>query len=397
MRNLSIPILYYHRVNRVDARMAVSPDRFREQIKSIASRGWRTIGTPELIEFVETGKAPHKKPFLITFDDGYFDNWYHACPTLEKYGMKALVFMVSDWIGQGLARPRFQDGGEPPMRDLDQAIKAALTGDRDDFLNEAEIREMAASGIFEFGSHGSSHRPCFASSQIDRLLFSRSPHWTKMALAKGDIRPGLPIYEWTSAITVPEFIPSSRMKEEIIRHVEHQGGWEAGKNKKKREEIERLMIHWSKKSFGLSGGGRYESEEEALQRISSDLEASRLRLEELTRAPCLALAWPWGQHSRLGIRAAKKAGLKIAFTTRSGATCKGDHPFRLDRLRVSNKTSGTTLELMMSALSHPSASRLARLFSDSNSTDGFMENPEIIPAKRREKPALAPLKRERAN
>lgn len=76
--------------------MAVSPGTFAEQIGRIAEKGWRTIGTSELLAFVQTGKAPRKKSFLVTFDDGYFDNWHYAAPVLAKHGMKAVVFMVAE-------------------------------------------------------------------------------------------------------------------------------------------------------------------------------------------------------------------------------------------------------------------------------------------------------------
>jgi hypothetical protein len=39
-----------------------------------------------------------RKSIVITFDDGYLDNWVYAHPILQKYGMHAVVFVVTGWM-----------------------------------------------------------------------------------------------------------------------------------------------------------------------------------------------------------------------------------------------------------------------------------------------------------
>lgn len=95
---------------------------FERQLAEIRRLGYETVFADEL------DKTRGKKCVVLTFDDGYADNFTAVLPLLEKYDMKATVFLISDMIGT------------------------------EGHLNEAQIREMAASGRIHFGSHTKSHR-----------------------------------------------------------------------------------------------------------------------------------------------------------------------------------------------------------------------------------------------
>ena len=94
----SIPVLSYHSINDKvsgSADMYVSPETFEKQIKEIKTRGYTPI-TFNDIRNVET----IDKPIIITFDDGYEDNYSNAYPILKKYGVRATIFLVANYIGK---------------------------------------------------------------------------------------------------------------------------------------------------------------------------------------------------------------------------------------------------------------------------------------------------------
>ncbi|MHB8984177.1 MAG: polysaccharide deacetylase family protein, partial [Carboxydocellales bacterium] len=79
-----------------------------------------------------------EKSVVITFDDGYRDNFYWARPILLKYGFRATIFLVSDRVGKTNTWDQAQ--GLPRL----------------ELLNTEEIRTMVMEG-FQFGAHSRTH------------------------------------------------------------------------------------------------------------------------------------------------------------------------------------------------------------------------------------------------
>ena len=98
------PILEYHMVTenpRPDAKpYVVPPEDFAAQLDYLAAEGYTTI-TPQDYARARKGKQQlPDKTIILTFDDGYEDNWRVVLPMLEERGMKAVFYMVTNSIGQ---------------------------------------------------------------------------------------------------------------------------------------------------------------------------------------------------------------------------------------------------------------------------------------------------------
>ena len=102
---LKVPILMYHYISqppadadvyRVD--LSVTPDNFRQQLAWLRDNGYTGIDYYELsLAIVGFTELP-EKPVLLTFDDGYLDNYTAAFPLLQEYGYKATFFVVTDFV-----------------------------------------------------------------------------------------------------------------------------------------------------------------------------------------------------------------------------------------------------------------------------------------------------------
>lgn len=93
-------ILMYHRVG-VEAvdpwNLCVSPDRFEQQVELLARRR----AAVDLGAFAGDGVADRTGSKLaVTFDDGYRDNLEVALPILERHGVPATFFIISDALGR---------------------------------------------------------------------------------------------------------------------------------------------------------------------------------------------------------------------------------------------------------------------------------------------------------
>jgi peptidoglycan/xylan/chitin deacetylase (PgdA/CDA1 family) len=95
-----VPILAYHMVGNESEIYSVSDRQFEEQMAYLAENHYTAIS---LKEFFDAGLGQFnmpEKPIIITFDDGYEDNYSEALPIMEKYGMKATVFIITDLVGK---------------------------------------------------------------------------------------------------------------------------------------------------------------------------------------------------------------------------------------------------------------------------------------------------------
>jgi len=78
------------------------PDQFEDQMAYLQDKGYQSISLDQFYQAEYFGETLPAKPIMITFDDGYADNYTTAFPILKKYGFTATIFMVSSYIdGEG--------------------------------------------------------------------------------------------------------------------------------------------------------------------------------------------------------------------------------------------------------------------------------------------------------
>lgn len=94
-----IPILAYHMVNPQEDTYSIDPAEFERQMRYLTENGYTAISLKELFQASGHPEALPAKPVVITFDDGYEDNYSIALPILQKYGMKGTVFVVAANVG----------------------------------------------------------------------------------------------------------------------------------------------------------------------------------------------------------------------------------------------------------------------------------------------------------
>ena len=94
------PILEYHKINDEDTDIyTVSTADFAAQLDYLRQEGYTAITVLEYLN-ARAGKGQLPvKPVLITFDDGYRDNYTNAVPMMEKRGLRGTIFIVTNDIG----------------------------------------------------------------------------------------------------------------------------------------------------------------------------------------------------------------------------------------------------------------------------------------------------------
>lgn len=130
-----VPILMYHYLSAPPAGadvirtdLSVPPDRFESHLAYLREAGYETISFGQLTLALSRGQALPPKPIIITFDDGYRDNYENAFPLLQEYDYTATFFVFT------------------------QPIDTANVG----FLSWDMVQEMHQAGM-EIGSHSHTH------------------------------------------------------------------------------------------------------------------------------------------------------------------------------------------------------------------------------------------------
>ena len=124
-----IPVLIYHEIA-TDGRSAgetvISLDLFEQQMRHLASEGYRTLSMDELVAVMQRRRPLPRKAVVLTFDDGW-KSVLNAVPILERHGM-----MASFWIITG-------------------------AGIGSDYLEWSDIERLSRNPLFQVESHTVSH------------------------------------------------------------------------------------------------------------------------------------------------------------------------------------------------------------------------------------------------
>ncbi|WP_284646381.1 polysaccharide deacetylase family protein [Paenibacillus silviterrae] len=98
----SIPVLNYHSVTvQPGNRAAIAPDKLAEQMQYLSDQGYTTLSLRQFIDIWEGRAKSPEKPVLLTFDDGYMDNYTKAMPILAKHQFRATMFMSPGMVDDG--------------------------------------------------------------------------------------------------------------------------------------------------------------------------------------------------------------------------------------------------------------------------------------------------------
>ena len=120
-----VPVLMYHAVSDNIwgiPELFISPSTLEKQFQALKEGGYTPITFEDLDHIEEI-----EKPVMLTFDDGYDDNYTELFPLLQQYNIKATVFVI--------------------VNDLGKNHK----------LTKAQVREMSESGLVSIQSHTMSH------------------------------------------------------------------------------------------------------------------------------------------------------------------------------------------------------------------------------------------------
>lgn len=141
--SVDIPIIMYHAVSDVTSIQGdyvISSAEFESDLKYLDSSGYTAIFVNDIVNYVNgRGKLP-EKPIVLTFDDGYYNNYLYVYPLVKKYNSKASISPVAYFSEM------YTESGE---------VSECYS-----HCTWEELKEMAESGYIELGNHSYNYHVC---------------------------------------------------------------------------------------------------------------------------------------------------------------------------------------------------------------------------------------------
>jgi peptidoglycan/xylan/chitin deacetylase (PgdA/CDA1 family) len=151
----SVPVLLYHHINRHEGdTVTVTADVFQEQIRILAQAGYRTLTLDELMDYIAGALQLSEKAVVLTFDDGWLDNFLFAFPVLASFRYKSVAFLITDRVNASNIDTVPED--VPSHRESKSLLDIGRAGEV--VMDWPLIRWIRQNGLVDFYSHTVTHR-----------------------------------------------------------------------------------------------------------------------------------------------------------------------------------------------------------------------------------------------
>lgn len=321
MREYNVPIVMYHCINNCPNEnplglLLFSTSQFRQHLKYFKRHGFRCVTLTKLYRIAAEGRLGKDKLAVLTFDDGFLDNFLTAAEIMDEFGFRGTIFV----------NPEFVDDG--PIRNPDKVDSPWGQ------LNYSELRLLEERGTFDIQSHTMSHDWEFKSDKIVdfydgenfwkyywvawKLFPDDKPKWCeKLQEHRKAIPVGYPIFEYGRTLTTRRFTPSEDFIQRCLAMYEREG------------------ISCLERANQLPNKGEYESEQQWQARTHYLLSQARVILENKLDKEIDFVCFPGGSYNNSILEMAGAVGYKGYM-----ASSKDQHGDNLENFRQALASGG---------------------------------------------------------
>ena len=358
-----VPIIMYHSIGVVNRdwnwnRLTCPYEVFESQLLWLKKKRFRTLTASQYLDALKQGVPPDGDFVLLTFDDGYLDNWVFAFPLLKKYGFSATFFVSPEFVDPTAeCRPNLED----VWVGREKAEELPCHG----FLSWPEMREMERQGVGDVQSHALTHTWYPTGKRIvdfrhpgdDHLWVTWNTHPEKKPFLQMDdhklVHWGAPVYESAKSLEARRYFPEAGLDGWLTEYVKDNGGESFFKENWRDALFHQVEVYHRRHPVQ----GHSETDKEFEARIRSELKGSKEALEQRLGKRVKVLCWPGGGVSPAALRIAAEEGYEASTLTsreREGPQERNVQPASMIRLSRTgaalhgsrrNKSSGRSVYL----------------------------------------------------
>lgn len=319
-----VPVLMYHSVGVLNLEwiwnfLTIPYKIFEDHLRAFQKKGVNAIDLSQLYDYVSSGKPIPPNSIVLTFDDGYLDNWVYAYPLLKKYGFKGTIFINPEFVDPTEDyRPNLEEFWNGKAKENDLSPHG--------FLSWREIREMEKNGVMDIQSHGVTHTWYFTGPEIIDFRHPGDPYiwmnWNSDRNRKHKylienqenlVQFGTPVYEFGKSLEVKRYFPDEELKVILVKYVKENGDVSFFKNREWRSILKRIVEDYRKNNKIIDS---FESDEDYERRLLLELCESKNTIERMLNKKVNFLCWPGGGKNEFSIGISKKYYLAYTMSSR---------------------------------------------------------------------------------
>ena len=314
-KKIYVPVIMYHTIGQPNREWRYSHltcpyNLFESQLKWLKNKQFHSISLKQLYEYMNEGIKIPDNSVVLTFDDGYLDNWVFAYPLLKKYGYTGTIYINPDFVEpRNLCRKTLKDVWENKI----ELGNLETTG----FLSWPELKEMCKDGVMDVQSHTMTHTQYFKNNTIIDFRHPGDPYiwitWNNNPDKKPYLQVdneelvvyGEPIYEYGKALEVKRYFPDQNLSKHLTSYVKEMGGKEFFLNPDWKKKLMGLVESYKKEN---ELDDTYETEEEYIKRIMYELKESKEIIEKKLNTTVNFLCWPIGGATQKAVNISSEVG-----------------------------------------------------------------------------------------
>jgi len=335
-----VPVIMYHSLGLENsgwlwAHLSIPVSLFADQVRLLVEEGFSSITLEELYHCIINSTHILGNRVVLTFDDGYLDNWVYAYPILKEQGLKATIFV----------NPEFVDPTEEYRPNLEDVWKGRCSeGELQTrgFLSWREMREVEASRIIDIQSHTMTHNFYFKSNKIidfhhpgdayPWLAWNKRPEYKYGYLRENQehfVPYGTPIYDSGRALGVRRYFEDPGLNQYLVDYVENRDGKRFFSFPRWKEELHGVAQNY-RDAHELHD--RYETEDEFAERAEYELAESKKVIGEHLNKTVNFLCWPGGAYNHNLLRKAKEVGYLGSINGHGNGSDFDEYPLGISRI-----------------------------------------------------------------
>jgi peptidoglycan/xylan/chitin deacetylase (PgdA/CDA1 family) len=301
-------VLMYHRVLPAGAdtfssdSICVTPEAFALQMKFLR-RHFRVLSIAELAAHLEAGRELPSRSCVVTFDDGWRDNFEHALPILREQEIPAVIFVATDYIG----------GSDCFWQE--RISRLLFDGLRGNAAARALVEEVVAQpGLAQRGAPD------------QRRLIRNAVDALKS-------RPPAEIEAFESRVREVVGSPAS-LGDDCFMDWPQVGA----------------LVRGTRVDVGSHGCSHTPLTKLPPERAAAELEEARRRIAEAVGTPVMSIGYPNGNYDDVVVRLTRAAGYKLGFTTDKGLVGEVRDPFKLPRINIGGSATASNPDFLCAIL-----------------------------------------------